>query len=118
MVVVRILSDVRDLPFRPRAHRREPPDLCGHAGRRTTYLDPDSDLKIGFWRYEKFARQIIANLLAKNAASLAAIRSLYPTLTAIQIEDFPMVITKDGPVDAPRQLLNTINRASIDEVAK
>lgn len=82
------------------------------------YLDPDTDLKIGFWRYEKFARQIGVNHLERNAATLSAIRSMYPTLTEIQIEDYPMIITKNGPAPAPRQVINTIKRSAIDEWAK
>ena len=82
------------------------------------YLDPDRDLKIGFWRYDKMARQLGVNHLEANAANLAAIKSLYPDLTEIQVEDFPMIITRNGPAPAPRMVINTVPRTAIDEWAK
>jgi hypothetical protein len=82
------------------------------------YLDPDTDMKIGFWRYLKLSRQLADKVLEPAIPSLAAIKTLYPDLQEIQVEDFPMIITRDGPAKAPRKILNTIPRATIDELTK
>jgi hypothetical protein len=82
------------------------------------YLDPDTDMKIGFWRYLKLSRQLGDNVLAPTIPSLVAIKALYPDLKEIQVEDYPMIITRDGPAPAPRKVLNTISRAKIDELTK
>jgi hypothetical protein len=55
---------------------------------------------------------------APTIPSLVAIKALYPDLKEIQVEDYPMIITRDGPAPAPRKVLNTISRAKIDELTK
>ena len=82
------------------------------------YLDPDMDLGIGFWRYGRLARQLGVNHLKSNAHSLEEIGSRYPNLLRVEVEDYPMMITRDGPKAAPRLVTNIIPRDAIDEAVK
>lgn len=82
------------------------------------YLDPEAQLKLGFWRYDGLARWLVAGRLRDTAGMLAIIKSLYPTIQKIEVEDFPMIITRNGPAPAPRKIVAVVSRASIDELTK
>lgn len=81
------------------------------------YLHPDRDLKMGFWRYDSLAKHLARNDLEKVREGLIVIKSLQPDLVEVQIEDFPMIITKDGPKPAPKKVLNAVDRKAVDRWA-
>lgn len=82
------------------------------------YLHPDRDLHLGFWRYDGVARGLRDGKLKQNSGALALIRSVHPDIERLEIEDYPVIITRDGPKPAPKKIVATINRATIDEWAK
>ena len=45
------------------------------------------------------------------------VRQVHPTVDRIEIEDFPMIITRDGPQSAPVKIVKTLTRPQIDELA-
>jgi hypothetical protein len=72
-------------------------------------------LGLEFWRYERLARQLLVNHVEPNAPALAVIRKRHPNLTELQINDYPMVITRNGPRPAPEMVVHRISRAAIEE---
>lgn len=70
-----------------------------------------ADLKIDFGRYErKFARPLIAGQTDNIAPFLKTVAAQYPSLVALQVDDYPMIITHDGPVAAPLRTVATLSR--------
>ncbi|MGK2909915.1 MAG: hypothetical protein ACSLE1_08995 [Sphingobium sp.] len=71
------------------------------------------DLKIDFWRFErKFARPLVAGKADEIAPFVRLIAAQYPSLTALQVDDYPMIITRDGPAPAPLRTVATLSRAA------
>lgn len=69
-------------------------------------IHPDHDLKIGFWRFERgIVRAMKVGSLEPLAPQLPAIVKRYPTLTALELEDYPAILTRDGPRPAPHMVL-------------
>jgi hypothetical protein len=86
---------------------------------RRHYVDPASDLKIDFWRYERrFARPLRDHKLENIRPILAMVIDRYPTFTELQVEDYPMIITKDGPMPVPRRTISVVRREDVDEVLR
>lgn len=85
-------------------------------------LDPEKDLDLGpapsnFWRYEFIAKRLTNNELNRIPGNLRTIKQHFPSVTTVQVEDYPLIITDDGPKPAPRKILNSIRRAAIDRWA-
>lgn len=81
------------------------------------YLHPENDLKLYFWRHEGLARGAVQDDFEHNPLP-GLVKDLYPTVERIEIEDYPMVITRDGPAPAPTKIVKTIPRATIDRWSK
>jgi hypothetical protein len=82
------------------------------------YIHPVKDLRVEFWRYERIAAQLLVNDVETSAAAISVIRKLHPDVIELQIEDYPMMITRDGPKPAPRKIVNRISLAPADGRAK
>jgi hypothetical protein len=79
-------------------------------------IDAALDLDIDFWRYERrLARPLIAGDLHEVGYLLKRIVGRYPTLTAIEVHDYPVVITRDGPVPAPSRSVARVRRSAMAE---
>jgi hypothetical protein len=79
-------------------------------------IDAEFDLDIDFWRYERrLARPLIAGNLHEVGYFLERIAVRYPTLVGIEVDDYPMVITRDGPVPADVRTVATVPRSAIAE---
>lgn len=83
------------------------------------YIDPASDLEIDFWRYERrFARQLRDNKLKNIKPVLAMVIERHPTFTELQVEDYPMVITRQGPKSAPMRTIAVVPRDDVNEALR
>ena len=82
------------------------------------YLDPDADLKMGFWRYEDLAKRLSRREFDRVADGITMLKALQPDVVRIEIEDYPLIITRDGPKPAPRKILISLDRATIDKWVK
>lgn len=83
------------------------------------YIDPSKDLKIDFWRYERrFARPLRDRKLDRIRPILGMVVERYPTFTELQVEDYPLIITRQGPRKAQRQVIAAISRAEVEEALK
>jgi hypothetical protein len=69
-------------------------------------IDPATDLGIEFWRFERIvAQSVIRGDSRAIADPLRRIKARYPAATRIELEDYPAVITRDGPQPAPRHIV-------------
>jgi hypothetical protein len=79
-------------------------------------IDAESDLDIDFWRYERrLARPLVAGDLHEVRYLLKRIVARYPTLIGIEVDDYPMVITREGPVPAKVRTVATVRRSAMAE---
>lgn len=70
-----------------------------------------ADLNIDFWRYErKFSQPLIAGQIANVAPFLKTVAAKYPSVVALQVDDYPMIITHNGPEAAPLRTIATVSR--------
>jgi hypothetical protein len=81
-------------------------------------LDRDVDMKMGFWLYEDLAKRLGRKEYDRVADGIAMIQALQPDVTRIEVEDYPLIITRNGPKPAPRKIIVSIDRATIDKWVK
>lgn len=90
-------------------------------GHKVYALTPDGvrhsvraeDLSIDFWRFERrFARPLKAGHVDEILPFLKIIQAQYPSLVALQVDDYPMIITRNGPQSAPLRTVATLQRSA------
>jgi hypothetical protein len=70
------------------------------------YIDPDEDLNVDFWRYERrFVTPLIKGRSDEVAPFVDAVVARYPDVTALEVDNYPMIITRAGPKPAPSQTI-------------
>ena len=77
-------------------------------GRRHRVLP--EDLNIDFWRFERLVIPAIKKREWERLATpLPQIRLLHPHVVRLEVEDYPLVITRHGPAAAPRHLIASLS---------
>ena len=70
-----------------------------------------ADLNIDFWRFERrFARPLRAGRADEIQGFLQTITKQYPSIVSLEVDDYPMIITRDGPKPAPLRTVATLPR--------
>lgn len=67
-------------------------------------------LKIDYWRFERLVVPAVTRQdWQRLSVPLRQIRELHPGVRGIEVEDYPLVITANGPASAPRLVVASLD---------
>ncbi|VWX50473.1 conserved hypothetical protein [Novosphingobium sp. 9U] len=74
------------------------------------------DLNVDFWRFERrFVARLMQARFDEAAPFLKVVIARYPATVAVEVDNYPMIITRDGPRRKPVQTIVRIRRDQINE---
>jgi hypothetical protein len=65
-----------------------------------------ADIQLDFWRFDRLLMPAVLRGDMQRVANFApALRQRYPLLNELEVEDYPAIITRNGPVPAPVRIV-------------